>query len=444
MSFEKAASYLDSLGVDLMRSRPPSLHRMEAMCAALDHPERSVPAIHITGTNGKSSTARLATSLLASTGLTVGTYTSPHLTTVRERIALNGEPLSEAAFGAAFDHFRPYLQVVEKELDEKLSYFEVLTALFFLWAVEAPVDALVVEVGMGGKWDATNVVNAPVAVITGVALDHTSYLGDRPEKIAEEKAGIVKEGAVVVTGERSPGVLAVISAHAARVGATVAAIDRDFAVVDNRVAFGGRYLASSTSAGEHEGLFLAVHGAHQGANAVVALEACARFLGSRPLDHEVVAGAFSTTSIPGRLEAFNPGGPEGPTVVLDVAHNPQAMSALVTSLVEAFAFEHVHFVIGVLSDKDYRGMFTELRRLPCTITLTRPANVRSVPTSELEAAAAELGLHTALEPDVASATAAAMRTASPGTLVCVTGSHYVVGEARPGLIEDESQGGSHG
>jgi dihydrofolate synthase / folylpolyglutamate synthase len=441
VTFEIAQAYLDSLGIDLMRSRPPSLHRMEAICAVLDHPERSIPAIHITGTNGKSSVARLATAVLASTGLSVGTYTSPHLDSVRERIALSGEPLSEKAFGSAFDHLFPYLEVVEKDLDEKLSYFEVLSALFFLWASEAPVDALVVEVGLGGMWDATNVVEAPVAVITNVALDHMNYLGDTPEAIAAEKAGIIKKGSAVVTGERNPSTLSVISREADAKGASVAVLERDFALEDNRVAFGGRYLTLVTSAGRHEGIFLPLHGAHQGANAAVALEATARFLGGRALADEVIAEAFVSASVPGRLETVNPRGADGPTVVMDVAHNPHGMSALVSSLAEAFAFERVHFVVGVLSDKDYRGILAELTRVPCTLTLTRPRNVRSVPTEDLEAAAAGLGVETRTAPSVAAATEAAVDGAPPGDLVCVTGSNYVVGEVRARLVSDANPGG---
>jgi dihydrofolate synthase/folylpolyglutamate synthase len=411
------------------------------MCAALDHPERSIPAIHITGTNGKSSTARLATAVLVSTGLTVGTYTSPHLVSARERISLSGQALSEESFGGAFDHFFSYLEVVEKDLDEKLSYFEVLTALFFFWAAEAPVDALVVEVGLGGLWDATNVVDAQIAVITNIALDHVSFLGNTREAIAAEKAGIIKAGADVVIGERSPSVLDVIEQRAAAKEAPVAAIDRDFVVEDNRVAFGGRYLTLVTSAGRHEGLFLPLHGSHQGTNAAIALEAGARFLGGRPLDTEVVAEALGSAAVPGRLETVNPRGPEGPTVVMDVAHNPQAVSAMVSSLVEAFAFERVHFVIGILSDKDYAGMLAELTRVPCTVTLTSPQSVRSIPASDLERAAAELGLETVSASTVEEAIAAAIDGSAPGDLVCVTGSHYVVGEARPHLVSEDKSGG---
>src|ERR687896_23160 len=207
VDYAEAEAYLDALGVDAMKRLAPSLHRIEALCAALDHPERRLQAIHVTGTNGKTSTARIATSLLGATGLTVGTYTSPHLETVRERIALSGELISKDDFGDVFDHMRPFLMHVEESLGERLSYFEVLTALFFLWAAETPVDAAVVEVGLGGRWDATNVMDAQVAVVTNVALDHMSLLGQDRATIAREKVGIIKDDAIVVTGERAPDIL---------------------------------------------------------------------------------------------------------------------------------------------------------------------------------------------------------------------------------------------
>jgi dihydrofolate synthase / folylpolyglutamate synthase len=430
VGFHDAQSYLDSLGVDLMRSRAPSLHRVEAMCEALDHPERSIPSIHVTGTNGKTTTARIATSLLAATGLSVGTFTSAHLTTVRERIARSGEPISEDEFGALFDHFFFYLQVTEKELDEKLSYFEVLSTMFYLWAAEAPVDALVVEVGMGGRWDATNVIDAPVSIVTNVELDHTRFLGNRVEEIAAEKAGIIKAGAQTVTGERAPGVLRVLSDEAASVGASLAVLDRDFALEDNRVALGGRYLSTRTRAGHHEGLFLPLHGGHQGVNAVVALEAAGRFLGDRALERSVVAEGLEAVTAPGRMETLSPDGGEGPMVVLDVAHNPAGISALVTSLAEAFAFERVHFVVGILEDKDYEGMLAELTRVSCAVAFCGPRGVRSIATGDLMVAAGRLGLECSEHAGVAEATTTALRAAGPGEIVCVTGSHYVVGEAR--------------
>ncbi|MGH2700393.1 MAG: bifunctional folylpolyglutamate synthase/dihydrofolate synthase [Actinomycetota bacterium] len=433
MSFEAAKAWLDALGVDAMKKMRPDMTRIEKLCEALAHPERSAPALHITGTNGKTSTARIATGLLAATGLKVGTYTSPHLDSVRERIALNGEAISKDEFGEVFEHIRPYVELVEKQLDEALTYFEILTAMFFLWAAEAPVDAMVVEVGLGGRWDATNVVDGSVAVVTNVGLDHTGLLGMERETIAAEKAGIIKARAHVVTAERTPSVLQVIADQAARADAELATLDKDFSVNDNRIAVGGRYLSISTSTRNYEGLFLPLHGGHQGVNAAVALEATGRFV-NKPLDHEVVLGGLAVAHVPGRLETVRLQGEGAVPVIIDVAHNPDGMSALVTSLLEAFAFDRAIFVVGILGDKDYRGMLTELARVPCSVIVTTPTNVRSVDIDELTAAAAELGLDCVAEPNVTTAVEDALAEASTGELVCVTGSHYVVGEARTSLV----------
>lgn len=436
IGYEEAEAYLNSLGVDAMKGRAPSLHRMEAICRLLAHPERSIPAIHVTGTNGKTSTARIATSILAATGLKVGTYTSPHLNSIRERIALSGEWISELSFAETFEHLFPYLRAVEQELDEKLSYFEVLTALFFLWAAEQPVDALVVEVGLGGRWDATNVVDAPVSVITNVGLDHVALLGDNAVSIAREKAGIIKPAAFVVTGERAPNVLSVIRETAEELGARVSAIDDDFAITDNRVALGGRYLSLRLGPERYEGLFVPLHGAHQGVNAALALESSLHFLGDRPLAREVVAEGLASTVVPGRLEIARPEDDRGPAVIFDVAHNADGMAALVRSLAEAFAFERVRFVVGILADKDFGGMMSELARLPSTVVVTQPQSVRSAPVEELESAARELGLECEVVPDVARAVRSAIASAEPAEIVCVTGSHYVVGEARTAILSD--------
>ncbi len=433
MTFSEAEHYLNSLGIDAMKKASPSLHRIEAICDALGHPELAVPVLHVTGTNGKTSVARIASALLGATGLSVGTYTSPHLQTVRERIALAGQPISEEDFGLLFDHVRPYIDLTEAELGERLTFFEVLTAMFFLWAAEQPVDVAVVEVGLGGRWDATNVVQAPVSVITNVALDHTALLGGDAETIAREKAGIIKPQARVVTAERKPGVLEVIAAEAAQQGAEVSEIGRDFSLTDNRVALGGRFLSIRTSSADYNGLFLPLHGSHQGLNAATALEATTRFL-ARPLSDEVVADGFAHTFVPGRLETLRTEGHPGLPVILDVAHNPDGMSALITSLIEAFAFDRIIFVLGILGDKDYRGMLQELTRVPCTIMITEPMTVRSVPAGELLEAATETGLQAQLTSGVEAAVASALAEAEDHDLVCVTGSHYVVGEARSFLL----------
>lgn len=430
MGFAEAKQHLEALGIDAMKSMAPTLHRIQALLDALDNPERKIPAIHITGTNGKTSVARIATSLLVAAGLKVGTYTSPHLESMTERIALNGEPITEEAFGDAFDHLAPYLRVVEDRLGEKLTYFEVITALFFLWAVEAPVEAMVVEVGLGGLWDATNVIDAPVCVITNIGLDHTELLGDRPS-IAKEKSGIIKPESVVVTAERDPEMLAIITGAATDPG-DVAVLSRDFDVVENKVALGGRYLSVKARGRDYDGMFLSLHGAHQGINAASAVQAVSSFLPAANFDHSVVAEGLASVSSPGRLETVKT--ERAVPTVLDVAHNPDGISALVFSLSEAFAFERVVFVVGILRDKDYKGMIAELTRIPSAIVFTQPRFARSASVETLEAAAAELGSPSASAASVGDALALAYSEADERDLVCVTGSHYVVGEARGHLL----------
>jgi dihydrofolate synthase/folylpolyglutamate synthase len=434
VGFPEAKQYLESLGIDAMKSMSPSLHRIEALCEILANPERSVPAIHVAGTNGKTSTARIAAAVLTASGLSVGTYTSPHLQTIRERIALEGEPISADEFGAVFDHIHPYLETVESKLNESLSFFEILTAMFFLWAAEAPVDAMVVEVGLGGRWDASNIVPAPVAVITNVGLDHTGLLGNDRETIALEKAGVVKPSGTVVTAERTPSVVSVIEQEATRAGATTVRIDRDFSLADNRIAFGGRYLSISTRSRAYEGLYLPLHGSHQGRNAAAALEAVLSLLPAAGLADTVVAEGFGNVIVPGRLETLHAENEAGPPIVMDVAHNSDGMAALVSSLVETFAFERVLFVVGILGDKDYRGMLQEITRVPGTLVATRPATVRGVALEDLGKTAADLGIDCETIADVGAAVERALSLAGPAELVCITGSHYVVGEARTHLL----------
>jgi dihydrofolate synthase/folylpolyglutamate synthase len=435
MSYPEAVAYLNSLGIDAMKSMAPSLHRIEALCEALNHPEASVPAIHITGTNGKTSTARIAAALLESAGLRTGTYTSPHLQTIRERIARAGEPIPKDEFGDLFDHLIPFVRHVERSVGEPLTFFEILTGMFFLWAAEAPLEAMVVEVGLGGRWDATNVVPAPVAVVTNIGLDHTGLLGTDRRTIALEKAGIIKPGGTSVTGERRPDVVEVIAAAADDCDSRLVEIGRDFEVELNRVAVGGRYLTIAARDRTYEELFLPLHGGHQGTNAAVALQSVLEFLPAGSLGDEVVKDGFAATMVPARLETLRGEGAD-PAVVLDVAHNPDGMSALVSSLVEEIAFDRAVIVVGILGDKDHRGMLTELTRVPCTIVATTAATVRSVPTDELERSARELGLDCTVVDKVSEAVEHALAVAEAGEIVCVTGSHYVVGEARTYLLGD--------
>lgn len=428
MGFQEAQSYLDSLGIDAMKAKTPSLARIEALCDALNHPELAVPAIHVTGTNGKTSTARIISSILAASGLTVGTYTSPHLQKVTERITRDGEPISEDEFGEIFDHLMPYVQHVEARLGEGLTYFEILTAMYFLWAAEAPVDASVIEVGLGGRWDATNVIAAPVAVITNIALDHTGMLGADRATIAKEKAGIIKSRAVVITSERHGEAATVIGSEAEAQGARLRILGQDFDLLANTIAVGGRYLSFASNEMSYEGLFLPLHGSHQGENAALAIDAAASFIPAKQIEQEVVAEGLARSAVPGRLEAIEPR--SDARVVLDVAHNPDGMSACISSLVESFAFEKVTFVVGILADKDLEGMLRELARIPCRIVPTQAKSARSFSVTEIATVAEALALeHHAVE-DVPEAVSFATGRADDTEIVCVTGSHYVVGEAR--------------
>lgn len=434
LRYQHAIAHLDALGIDAMKGMAPTLHRIEALMESLDHPEQHLPAIHITGTNGKTSCARIASAILAATGLKVGTYTSPHLQAVRERIAFNGVPISEQSFGEAFAHLEPFLEKVEEDLVERLTYFELLTGMFLLWAADQAVDAVVVEVGLGGRWDATNVVPASVGVITNIGFDHTGLLGLDRRTIAAEKSGIAKPGQVMVTGERSPDVQAVIVSEAERVGASLSLPQRDFEVLENDLALGGRSLSFRTSRARYQDVFLPLHGSHQGTNAVLAAEAVTRFIGGETLLEDLISEGFHRTAVPGRLESIRR--PGLPTVVLDVAHNPDGMSALVGSLLEEFAFDGVVMVVGILADKDHAGMLTELTRLPCRVVATEARNVRSAPVARLVAQARELGLECEAADSVERAVLQATESGTKTDLVCVTGSHYVVGEARTYLLGD--------
>ncbi|HYI44472.1 MAG TPA: folylpolyglutamate synthase/dihydrofolate synthase family protein [Actinomycetota bacterium] len=424
MSYSEAVAHLDALGVDAMKAMSPSLDRMRALCDAMGNPQHQFPSIHITGTNGKTSVARITTSLVQELGLTVGTFTSPHLHTVRERIALGGEPVTEAVFGDAFAHLKPYLDHVENKLDEPLTYFEVLTGMFFLWASDQPVDVAVVEVGLGGMWDATNVMDGSIAVLTNIDLDHTSMLGMDRLTIAKEKVGIIKDGSTVVTGERLVDVLKEISDAADAAKASLSVLDRDFGLVENRLAVDGRLISVRTHARDYDDVFLPLHGVHQGTNAAISLEAVTSFLPEESLEDDVVAAGLANAQVPGRMERIN-------KVLFDVAHNPSGMSAFVTSIQEEFAPEEAIFVVGFLSDKDYKGMLREIARTPCRrLIATRPDSPRAVDPKEVQTFAEELEFECSVEENVAAALDAAVAQAEGQRLVSVTGSHYVVGEAR--------------
>lgn len=416
----------------------PSLDRIRSLVDLLGDPQHSYPVIHIGGTNGKTTTARIADAMLRGFGLRVGRFTSPDLSSVTERISLDGEPIGARGFVEAYDDIRPYLDLVDKEHAVPLSYFEVLTAMGFAAFADAPVDVAVVEVGMGGAWDSTNVADGRVSVVTPIALDHMAYLGDTLEKIATEKAGIIKPGAIAVLAAQEREAADVLQRRVADVGAIVAREGAEFGVTGRAVAVGGQVLSVQGLAGVYEELFLPLHGAHHAQNAAVALATVEAFLGAGAatgvIDVEVVRQALVGVSSPGRLEAVR----SAPTVLVDAAHNPHGMAATVAAIEESFSFRRLVGVLAVLADKDVTGMLAVLEPLLDEVVVSENGSPRGMPVDDLAALAVEIfgSERVAVEPRLDDAIETAVRVAEEGeeqlggSGVLVTGSVVTAGEAR--------------
>jgi dihydrofolate synthase/folylpolyglutamate synthase len=362
----------------------PTLDRISALCRLLGDPQRAYPVVHLTGTNGKTSTARMIDNLLRALDLRTGRFTSPHLQSMTERICLDGEPLTEDQFVDAFSDVAAYAQIVDDTASREgdgppLSFFEMTVAMAYAAFADAPVDAAVVEVGMGGAWDATNVADGQVAVVTPIAVDHAAYLGDRAETIAAEKSGIVKPGSHLVLAEQEPDVLDVVLQRAAEVGATVLREGVDFGVSDRLTALGGQQIALQGVAGSYDEIFLPLHGAHQARNAGYALAAVEAFTGSHALDVDLVREAFAGTSSPGRLEVVR----RSPTVLLDAAHNPHGIRAAVEAVQDAFTFSPLIGVVGVMADKDVDEIVRLLEPVLAEIVCTQNSTPRAMPAAEL-------------------------------------------------------------
>jgi dihydrofolate synthase / folylpolyglutamate synthase len=418
------------------RVEAPTLDRIRALVGLLGDPQQAYPVVHVTGTNGKTSASRLVASLLEARGLTVGLFTSPHLSRVNERVARNGEPISDDDLADALGR----IEAVELLLDDSPSFFEIVTAAAFDWFADVAVDVAVVEVGLGGLWDATNVADATVAVVSNVDVDHVEYLGPTREGIAREKAGIVKPGSILVLGETDPELAPVFEATPYD---AVLRRDVDFGVRSTRLAHGGRVVSLFTPGGEHPDLYLPLHGAHQADNAALALAAAEAFFGGQALDDEVVADGFATVKVPGRLEVVG----RSPLVLLDGAHNPHGAAALARALDEAFvvvpdrrtgAAGGRTYVFGVLASHEPAGMLEALAVGPDDrVVACRPPSPRALDPRQVAAAARARGLPAAaieVVPDVADAVDRAIAVAGPEGQVVVTGSLYVVGAARTHLV----------
>ena len=414
----------------------PDLERIRLLCDLLGSPQRSYPAIHLTGTNGKSSTARMVDALLQGFGLRPGRYTSPHLDSVTERISLDGQPISEERLAEVWDEVAPFVELVDSRMPERMTFFEVLTGLAFAAFADAPVDVVVLEVGLGGLWDATNVVDAGTAVVLPVALDHVPMLGTTLAEIAGEKAGIIAPGATVVLAQQSPEAAEVLLRRCVEVGATVAREGLEFGVVDRVTAVGGQLLTLQGLGGRYDDIYLPLHGAHQAANAAAALAAVEAFLGGGDkgmLDPDVVREGFARVASPGRLEVVR----TSPTVLLDAAHNADGMTATVAALGDAFAFTSLVAVVAVLGDKDARAMLEVLEPAVSSVVVTQNASPRAMSVDDLASLAGDVfgEERVTIEDSLDDALSTAVGLADAeseygGAGVLVTGSVVTVAEAR--------------
>ena len=425
----------------------PSLDRIEMLMDLLGHPERSFDVIHIAGTNGKSSTARMVDSLLRAFHRRVGLVTSPHLQRVTERIGIDGQPIHPRDYVRIWHEIKPFVEMVDAQSDVPMSKFEVLVGLSYAAFADAPVDVAVVEVGLGGRWDATNVVNADVSVITPVGLDHTDYLGDTLAEIAGEKAGIIKprEDAddpltpnenIVVIAEQDPEAMRVILQQAVDVEAGVARSGSEFAALESRIAVGGQQVTIQGLGGLYEDIFLPLHGEHQAKNAAVALAAVEAFFGAsagHPLDVATVRNGFAQAISPGRLERVR----TSPTTFIDAAHNPHGAKALGAALDRDFDFARLIGVLSIFADKDSTGILTALEPYLTEVVITQNSSPRALDAYDLAETARDIfgeeRVHVA--DNLPGAYAQAVELAEDaevqsGSGIIITGSVVTAGDAR--------------
>ena len=414
----------------------PTLDRVTETLDILGDPQNSYPSVHITGTNGKTSTTRMIDALLGAFGVRTGRFTSPHLVDVRERITIEGDSISPDEFVRTWEDIAPYIEMVDRAHAEtdgtKLSFFEVFTVMAFAVFADHPVDAAVVEVGMGGRWDATNVIDAGVGVIMPIAIDHEKWLGSTIREIAEEKAGIIKPGQIVIVAKQQEEALRVIEERAAQVDAIVRLEGRDYEVLDRQLGVGGQMITVRTPAAVYEDVFVPLFGDYQTSNAAAAIAAVEAFMGGRALDAKVVeAGMLSATS-PGRLQVVR----HSPTIIVDAAHNPAGAHTLGESISEAFDFERVVGVYSAMGDKDIEGVLGEVEPYLDSIVITQMPGTRAKPAEEIAQIAREVfgSDRVDVQEDILEAIATAVNLgesgdeSAPATGVVVFGSVLLAGE----------------
>ena len=416
----------------------PSLDRISLLCDALGSPQISYPTIHIGGTNGKTSTTRFIDSLLFAHGLRTGRFTSPHLEDFRERICINGEMIGAEELIFNYNDIAAYFDFVDSKLPNPISFFEAVTGLAMAAFSEHPVDVGIFEVGMGGQWDATNIIQPTVTVITPIGMDHMEYLGNTIEEIAETKAGILKEGAFAVFTNQEPEVAKILLARAAELGVDVAREGIEYEVMSRQMAVGGQLLTIRGTKDVYSDIFLPLHGKHQAANAAAALVAAEAFFGDQHLDLDAVKAGFAAATSPGRFEIVR----RDPTVILDAAHNPHGARTLANTLQEEFTFGRVIAVVGVFADKDAAGIFNEIKDVIDGVIVTQSSSPRALPADQLAKVARAFidNDRIFVEPDLKVAIEKAIADGShpledETVGVLITGSVITVGEARAILKE---------
>ncbi len=425
----------------------PRKERTARILELLDDPQRTYRVVHITGTNGKTSTARMVESLVRAHGLRTGLFTSPHLERFTERIMIDGEPIDDGAVADAWDEIEPFVSIVDAELekagDAPLTFFELLTVLAFVAASDAPVDVLVLEVGMGGAWDSTNTADGDVAVFAPIAIDHADRLGDTIAAIAEVKAGIIKEGAAVVSAQQPAEAAEVLRRVTAEKNATIAFEGEEFGLTDQKLAVGGQLLTIRGLAGAYVEEYLPLYGAHQGHNAALAVAAVESLIGAgtQHIAGDIITDGLQGTTSPGRLQLLG----IAPTVVVDAAHNPHGAKALAQSLDDSFDFDEWGLVLGVLADKDAAGIIAELAPAVSHVFATAPESERANDADVIADLVESAGHRATVHPSLADAADAAREWAasSDRRAVVIAGSIVLAGEAIALAEEEDWKSGWH-
>ena len=411
----------------------PTLDRISALVDILGSPQLSYPTIHVGGTNGKTTTSRMIDSLLFEMGLRTGRFTSPHLESYLERISINGQPIDAKELIFSFNDISPYLDLMDSKFDNPISFFEAITALAFAAFAEHPIDVGVIEVGMGGQWDATNVVAADVSVITPIGLDHMDYLGSTIAEIAATKAGIIKEHGFIVLAQQTPEAAVELLRRAAEVGADVAREGLEYSIDSRAIAVGGQLISITGLRGHYDDIFLPLHGKHQASNAAAALIAVEAFFGEQDLDIDAVRAGFANVTSPGRCEVIH----RDPTIILDAAHNPHGAKAIAETMQSEFTFDEVTGIVALMADKDALGILQALEPVMNLVIVTTNSSERSMKVADLSKLATQVFgadrvfAEDTLQAAIDRAVKDAVRPLSDESLaILITGSVVTVGEAR--------------